>query len=146
MKAKILIVDDESDILLLFEQRFREEIRIHQLQFYYAESGEKAIELLKKQETRTHLVLILSDINMPGIRGLELLKIIKQNYPELVVFMVTAYGNAENSQLAWDYGAEEIIHKPINFDYLKNLIMDVIHLYKLREKTDSDNDKNPCGR
>lgn len=120
---RILIVDDEADIYFLFDQYFKKEIDSKKLEFNYVRSAEEAIELLY-HKTIPHLALILSDINLPGMNGLELLKYLKQKYPEIRVFMITAYGNAQNSQLALELGAEEIISKPIPFAYLKQLILD----------------------
>lgn len=129
---KILVVDDEQDIALLFSQRFKEEIRTGLLEFLYALSGEEALDLLNVYSD-IRLVLILSDINMPGINGLQLLKQIKSDHSSLVVFIITAYGDTNSSQTAWEYGAEEIITKPIHFSYLKNLIFDVIRMYQSKE-------------
>jgi two-component system, chemotaxis family, chemotaxis protein CheY len=116
---KILVVDDERDIQTLFEQRFRKEIRDKILDFAFAFSGEDALTYLNlhKQET----VLILSDINMPGMSGLELLRQIKQKYmkPPPVVMMITAYGDAENYNKAKQLGADDFLTKPVDFSYLK---------------------------
>src|SRR3979409_2002129 len=93
---KILVVDDEKDMQMLFEQRFRKEIRDQRVQFVFAFSGEEALSYLNQHVHEA--VLILSDINMPGMSGLELLENIKQKYltPPPVVMMITAYGDAEN--------------------------------------------------
>jgi two-component system, chemotaxis family, chemotaxis protein CheY len=92
---KILVVDDESDMPLLFQQRFRKEIRTHEMDFAFAVSGEEALSYLNK--IKHEAVLILSDINMPGMSGLELLKEIKTKFdhPPPIVMMITAYGDAE---------------------------------------------------
>src|SRR5574339_265334 len=102
---KILVVDDEKDIQVLFEQRFRKEIREKTVQFVFAFSGEDALAYLMEHEHEA--VLILSDINMPGMSGLELLARIKQKYmkPPPVVMMITAYGDAENFKIAKELGA-----------------------------------------
>jgi CheY-like chemotaxis protein len=116
---KILVVDDEKDIQTLFEQRFRREIRNGELSFDVACSGEEALEDMKdhKQEA----VLILSDINMPGMSGLELLKHIKEKYekPPPVVMMITAYGDQENYSQAMQLGADDFLTKPVDFTALK---------------------------
>lgn len=119
MMAKILVVDDEKDIKMLFEQRFRKEIRKGELQFKFAFSGEEALEVLNTLEHET--VLILSDINMPGMSGLELLETIKKNYndPPPVVMMVTAYGDRENYETAKKLGADDFLTKPVDFKMLK---------------------------
>jgi two-component system, chemotaxis family, chemotaxis protein CheY len=116
---KILVVDDEKDIQTLFEQRFRREIRENTFQFLFAFSGEEALEYLQAHEHDS--VLILSDINMPGMSGLELLKHIKQNnfVPPPVVMMITAYGDAENFNTAKNLGADDFLTKPVDFAILK---------------------------
>ena len=116
---KILVVDDEKDIKTLFEQRFRKEIRASLIDFVFAFSGEEALKLMKKLEHEA--VLILSDINMPGMSGLELLGEIKKNYlkPPPVVMMITAYGDEQNKKMATDLGADDFLTKPVDFKLLK---------------------------
>jgi two-component system, chemotaxis family, chemotaxis protein CheY len=116
---KILVVDDEKDIQTLFLQRFRKEIRDHQTEFFFAYSGEEALAYLNQH---THeAVLILSDINMPGMSGLELLQHIKQKYssPPPVVMMITAYADSENYNQAIQLGADDFLTKPLDFNLLK---------------------------
>jgi CheY-like chemotaxis protein len=119
---KILVVDDEHDIQSLFEQRFRREIRSGQFDFAFAYSGEEALICLESYNHEA--VIILSDINMPGMSGLELLKNIKQKYhqPPPVVMMITAYGDAENYTRAMELGADDFITKPVDFISLKEKI------------------------
>ena len=116
---KILVVDDERDIQTLFEQRFRKEIRDKSLEFVFAFSGEEALTYLQQNEHE--VVIILSDINMPGMSGLELLRHIKQIYqnPPPIVMMITAYGDAENFNTAKKYGADDFLTKPVDFNLLK---------------------------
>lgn len=116
---KILVVDDERDIQTLFEQRFRKEIRDKSFEFVFAFSGEEALTYLKQNEHE--IVIILSDINMPGMSGLELLRLIKQKYlnPPPVVMMITAYGDAENFNTAKQLGADDFLTKPVDFNLLK---------------------------
>jgi CheY-like chemotaxis protein len=116
---KILVVDDEQDIQTLFEQRFRKEIKDKSLEFVFAFSGEDALVYLNKHEHEA--VLILSDINMPGMSGLELLGHIKQKYhkPPPLVMMITAYGDAENFNMAKQLGADDFLTKPVDFTLLK---------------------------
>jgi two-component system, chemotaxis family, chemotaxis protein CheY len=116
---KILVVDDERDIQTLFEQRFRKEIREKLVEFIFAFSGEEALAYLNRHEHEA--VLILSDINMPGMSGLELLGKIKQKYlkPPPVVMMITAYGDAENFNIAKQLGADDFLTKPVDFNLLK---------------------------
>ena len=116
---KILVVDDETDVKMLFEQRFRREIRKGDMEFVFAFSGEEAIQYL--DENQHEAVLILSDINMPGMSGLDLLGHIKQNYkkPPPVVMMITAYGDADNYNKAKSLGADDFLTKPVDFKMLK---------------------------
>lgn len=116
---KILVVDDELDIQTLFEQKFRKEIKDKVFDFAFAFSGEEAMTFMSKHEHEA--VLILSDINMPGMSGLELLRNIKQKYlkPPPVVMMITAYGDDENFNRAKELGADDFITKPVDFAYLK---------------------------
>lgn len=116
---KILVVDDETDVQTLFEQRFRREIRDRQMEFVFAFSGEQALSYLN--EHAHEAVLILSDINMPGMSGLELLGHIKQKYhkPPPVVMMITAYGDEENYRSAMRLGADDFLTKPVEFNLLK---------------------------
>jgi len=116
---KILVVDDEQDVQVLFEQRFRKEIRSGEMNFVFAFSGEDALVYLNAHEHEA--VLILSDINMPGMSGLELLGHIKQKYhkPPPVVMMITAYGDAENFNAAKELGADDFLTKPVDFTLLK---------------------------
>ena len=116
---KILVVDDERDVKVLFEQRFRKEIRNGEMHFVFAFSGEEALEILQELEHET--ILILSDINMPGMSGLELLGTIKSRFvqPPPVVMMITAYGDEENYNTAKRLGADDFLTKPVDFKTLK---------------------------
>lgn len=117
---KILVVDDESDIQVLFQQRFRKEIKEKLVEFVFAFSGEDALAYLNCHEHEA--VLILSDINMPGMSGLDLLQRIKQkkSQPAPVVMMITAYGDAENFDRAKEMGADDFLTKPLDFILLKD--------------------------
>lgn len=119
MPMKILVVDDEKDVKLLFQQRFRKEIRNQTMIFAFAFSGEEALAYLNHHIHEA--VLILSDINMPGMSGLELLEKIKTNYlePPPVVMMITAYGDDENFATAQRLGADDFLTKPVDFGALK---------------------------
>jgi two-component system, chemotaxis family, chemotaxis protein CheY len=116
---KILVVDDESDVRSLFEQRFRKEIRDGNMIFAFAYSGEEALEYLKKLEHEA--VLILSDINMPGMSGLVLLRLIKEQFknPPPVVMMITAFGDDESYSQAMRLGADDFLTKPLDFLHLR---------------------------
>lgn len=116
---KILVVDDEKDVQILFEQRFRKEIKENLIEFVFAFSGEEALIYLNQHEHEA--VLILSDINMPGMSGLELLEHIKLKFhkPPPMVMMITAYGDSENFKIAKDLGADDFLTKPVDFISLK---------------------------
>lgn len=117
---KILVVDDEKDVQLLFQQRFRKEIRTGVLNFVFAFSGEEALDIMKTMEQEA--VLILSDINMPGMSGLDLLEKIRKDFeqPPPLVMMVTAYGDEENRNTAKRLGADDFLTKPLDFALLKS--------------------------
>ena len=123
---KILVVDDERDVQLLFQQRFRKEIRNGKMSFVFAFSGEEAVKILGTMEHEA--VLILSDINMPGMSGLELLEYIKTNYikPPPIVMMITAYGDSENYESSKKLGADDFLTKPLDFNLLKNILITLI--------------------
>ena len=116
---KILVVDDETDVKVLFEQHFRKEIRGRQMEFMFAFSGIEALNYLEKHNHEA--VLILSDINMPGMSGLQLLRRIKETYesPSPHVMMMTAYGDDENYSHAMRFGADDFLTKPVDFTALK---------------------------
>ena len=118
MSFSILIVDDEPDVADLFRQRFRRESRQGTYVLHFAASGEAALAMLDG-EIEPQLIVILSDINMPGMDGLALLREIKRRWPELPVMMVTAYGDDERRRVAGEFGAAEFITKPVDFDTLK---------------------------
>jgi CheY-like chemotaxis protein len=118
VSLSILIVDDEPDVAELFRQRFRREVRQGLYVLHFAGSGEEALERLDTG-IRPELIVILSDINMPGMDGLALLREIKTRWAELPVMMVTAYGDDERRRRADEYGALEFITKPVDFNLLK---------------------------
>jgi CheY-like chemotaxis protein len=123
---KILVVDDETDMRLLFEQRFRKEIRNAEMFFVFAYSGEEALDYLNLHVHEA--VLILSDINMPGMSGFELLRRIKEKYanPPPIVMMITAYGDAENYNQAILNGADDFLTKPLDFALLKEKLKTLV--------------------
>ena len=122
MSVSILVVDDETDVADLFRQHFRSEAHPYVLHFAY--SGEEALSKLAVG-IEPQLIVILSDINMPVMDGLELLREIKTRRPDLPVMMVTAYGDDERRRLAGECGAAEFITKPVDFDFLKTQLRDL---------------------
>lgn len=121
MALRILIVDDEADVELLFRQRMRKAMREGLLQLEFAFSGEEALQLLNSTE-QTDVALILSDINMPGMSGYELLEKIKSAHPSMKVVMVTAYGDEQYREKARQLGADDFITKPIDFKQIEDII------------------------
>ena len=118
MSVSILVVDDEPDVADLFRQRFRREARDGTYVMHFANSGEAALSQLSNGIEPT-LIAVLSDINMPGMDGLQLLAEIKQRRPGLPVMMVTAYGDDERRRRAAHHGAAKFITKPVDFEHLK---------------------------
>jgi CheY-like chemotaxis protein len=118
----ILVVDDENDIKILFEQRFRKEIRNGEVTLMFAPNGFDALAIL--DNNMQDIPLILSDINMPGMTGIDLLKKIKMRFPDPPpdVIMITAYGDQENYDRCKSLGANDLLSKPLNFNLLKELI------------------------
>ena len=119
---KLLIVDDEKDVQWLFEKRFRREQRSGELDMHFAYSGEEALQLLQ-QAHMNDLKLVMTDINMPGMSGIDLLKIIKEEYPRVPVIVITAYDDAKNRMAAYRSGADDYINKPIDFVKLKEKLV-----------------------
>jgi CheY-like chemotaxis protein len=112
------VVDDEPDVTDLFRQRFRREARDGTYVMHFAASGEAALILLAG-EIEPELLVILSDINMPGMDGLTMLGEVKKSHPDLPVMMITAYGDDERRRRAGQLGAFKFITKPVDFDLLK---------------------------
>jgi CheY-like chemotaxis protein len=118
VSLSILVVDDEPDVEALFRQQFRRELRAGRFAMEFAPSAAAALTMIGGTMTAT-LILILSDINMPGMNGLELLKAIKTRYPHLKVIMVTAYGDENTHKRAVESGCDDYLTKPIDFGTLK---------------------------
>ncbi|RUU24764.1 response regulator [Mesorhizobium sp. M7A.T.Ca.TU.009.01.3.2] len=121
MSLLILVVDDEPDVEPLFRQQFRRDIRASRFTMEFAHSAVDALEQIDHAEGVT-LILVLSDINMPGMSGLELLPKIKVLRPDVPVIMITAYGDAETKSKALENGAEALLTKPIDFSALRQQI------------------------
>ncbi|HEY5463814.1 MAG TPA: response regulator [Hanamia sp.] len=124
---KILVVDDETDTQILFQQRFRKMIKSGEIILDFVTSGEAALSYLSQHKSEA--VLILSDINMPGMSGLQLLEKIKQKFvtPPPVVMMITAYGDPENFKQAMELGADDFLTKPLDFTLLKEKLLKTTH-------------------
>ena len=122
---KILIVDDERDVEMLFRQKFRKETRSENLELVFAFSGAEALEILGESDPPS-VDYVFSDINMPGMTGLELLDKIKERFPQINVSMISAYGDSENFNKAIKSGAKEFFTKPIDFESLKKEIRNLM--------------------
>jgi len=120
---KILVVDDEEDVKSLFEQKFRKEIRSGLFEFSFSFSGEEALKFMASHPSE--VVMILSDINMPGMSGIELLKSIRKDFPAAPpqIMMITAYGDSHNHDQAMQLGADDFLTKPVNFVELKEKLL-----------------------
>ena len=125
MSVSILVVDDEADVAELFRQQFRREVRQGRYVMHFAQSAEEALGKLEDC-VQPELIVILSDINMPGMDGLGLLRKVKEHHADLPVIMVTAYGDDERRRKATEFGAAEFVTKPVDFGLLKQ------HLQQLR--------------
>lgn len=121
MSLLILVVDDEPDVEVLFRQQFRRDLRDGRFVMDFAQSGAQALDLIGSAANVT-LILILSDINMPGMSGLELLPKARAARPDVPVIMITAYGDAETKRKALENGAEALLTKPIDFEALRGEI------------------------
>ena len=119
MNLLILVVDDESDVEMLFRQQFRRDLRTGRFTFELAQSAAAALQCIENAAD-VSLILILSDINMPGMTGLELLPKAKAVRPDVPVIMITAYGDAETKRKALESGAEALFTKPIDFGMLRS--------------------------
>ncbi len=125
MTARVLLVDDEPDAQELFRQNFRREIRKGTIQFDFAQSGEAALEVLDVHQP-PEVAVVLSDINMPGMSGIDLLTIIHRKWPDLSVFMITAYGDKTTETKVETLGAERFFSKPVDFGRLKQYIAKIL--------------------
>ena len=117
MNPLILVVDDEPDVEALFRQQFRRDLRAARFIMDFAQSAAQALDLVA--ETQASLILILSDVNMPGMSGLDFLPKARQARPDVPVIMITAYGDAETRRKAVERGAAGLFTKPIDFPELR---------------------------
>ena len=120
MNPLILVVDDEPDVEALFRQQFRRDLREARFTMDFARSGAQALEIVAEAEAS--LILILSDVNMPGMSGLDLLPKAREVRPDVPIFMITAYGDAETRRKAAERGAAGLFTKPIDFPELRVVI------------------------
>ncbi|RQH16390.1 response regulator [Bradyrhizobium sp. RP6] len=121
MSVYILVVDDEPDVEVLFRQQFRRDLRAGRFLMEFASSAPMALQRAMEFRDAT-LILILSDINMPGMSGLEMLPIVRAARPDVPVIMITAYGDTETKRKALDSGATDLLTKPIDFAALRREI------------------------
>ncbi len=121
MNLLILVVDDEPDVEVLFRQQFRRDLRADRFTMEFAQSAPMALQRIQDAGDRS-LILILSDINMPGMSGLELLPKAKAMRPDVPIIMITAYGDAATKRKALEGGAEALLTKPIDFGSLRGEI------------------------
>ena len=121
MKLLILVVDDEEDVEELFRQQFRRDIRVGRFTMQFAQSAPTALQLIA-EASEAKIILILSDINMPGMSGLELLPKAKAVRPDVPIIMITAYGDPDTKRKALENGAEALLTKPVDFAALRSEI------------------------
>jgi len=122
---KFLVVDDERDVETLFLQKFRKEIRNGHVELEFAFSGQDALDRLHSTQP-PDVMYLFSDINMPGMSGLELLGKVKAQFPQIQVSMISAYGDDDNYKKALDSGAKEFFTKPIDFGSLKQEVQNMM--------------------
>ena len=121
MSLLILVVDDEPDVEILFRQQFRRDLRSGRFAMEFAQSADAALQCIDSANG-VSIILILSDVNMPGMTGLELLPKAKASRPNVPIIMITAYGDAETMRKALEGGAEALLTKPIDFGVLRGEI------------------------
>ena len=117
---KVLVVDDEPDVQVMFEQRMRREVRAGTYELFFAQSGHEALEVLHENPG---IRLILTDLNMPGMNGMELLGVLGESWPEVQSIVVSAYGDPERMDEARERGAQAFVVKPVNFSELKEMLL-----------------------
>lgn len=121
MTVSVLVVDDEPDLEVLFRQQFRRELRAQRFVMDFAGSAAQALNRISDTGEQT-LILILSDVNMPGMNGLEMLPELRARRPDVPVIMITAYGDAETRKTALERGAQALLTKPIDFGEVRQAI------------------------
>ena len=121
MNVLVLVVDDEPDVEALFRQQFRRDLRAQRFMMDFANSAPDALARIERPIEQS-LILILSDINMPGMTGLEMLPKVRQMRPDVPIIMITAYGDPETRRKAIESGATGLLTKPIDFALLREEI------------------------
>lgn len=122
---KIILVDDESAVKILFKQKFKKEIKDKLFDFEFVSSAEEALNTLNINAGNSDSILVMSDINMPGLSGLQLAQYMKENYPKIRVMIVTAYDDKANYKAAMERGVTDFFVKPIDFDQLRNKLLEI---------------------
>jgi CheY-like chemotaxis protein len=126
---RLMVVDDETDVQFLFQQKFRKEIKAGEVQIHYELNGRLALEFIQSADNGSSY-FILTDINMPEMNGIELLKEIKSRYPKMKVIMITAYGNEHDLNIAKKLGADDYLTKPLEFSMLKEKLNSIARCKK----------------
>jgi DNA-binding NtrC family response regulator len=121
MTVLVLVVDDEEDVEVLFRQQFRRDLRAQRFAMDFAGSAAQALTRITDTGEQT-LILVLSDINMPGMNGLDMIPEVRARRPDVPVIMITAYGDAETRRTALDRGAKGFLTKPVDFGQLRQVI------------------------
>lgn len=122
---KIIIVDDEKSVQFLYDKVFKKEVESNIFKIIFCISGEEALKVINSDE-KDHIKLIISDINMPGISGFELLQEVRKVLPSIPIFMSSAYTDTERQSLAKELGANDYITKPVDFALLKEKISNLV--------------------
>lgn len=120
LARQVLVVDDEPDVQVMFQQRMRREVRAGMYELFFAQSGLEALEVLRENPG---IRLILTDLNMPGMDGMELLGALGESWPEVQSIVVSAYGDAQRMNEARERGAQGFVVKPVNFPDLKEMLL-----------------------
>ena len=120
LARRVLVVDDEPDVQVMFKQRMRREVRAGMYELFFAQSGLEALEVLRENPG---IQLILTDLNMPGMDGMELLGALGESWPEVQAIVVSAYGDPQRINEARERGAQDFVVKPVDFSDLKEMLL-----------------------
>ena len=124
LARQVLVVDDEPGVQMMFKQRMRREVRAGTYELFFAQSGLEALEVLRDNPG---IRLILTDLNMPGMDGMELLGALEESWPEVQSIVVSAYGDPERMEAARQRGAQGFVVKPVNFGELKEMLLSSLY-------------------